>query len=1175
MTFFITMFLLLNFVYGEVASDAVKNVHKVRSLSSLFTKDQNLRKELNVEQASKTVTPPSRVRQMIMKRESRDAKSILTKSDLMGTWKPTKLEKTLIIGEYDTLKIIPGEQNQVSYTAGETIVIMSITNEPIRLEFFIDNGDGVFGDGDRIVPLYESEGEPILEDGGIMDETPAGDGVILFHLNTTEITGGPDIFLALQGVKLWIVGVQVNSGVHSFTYVDVSPISSATNIQGSVLLGDNSPAPFQLVAAVIGDSSDFDEPNAIVVTLTDAQGNYFLGIPDYLRGQFMLVLTMDWWRDFPGLWPSPAVYEMVLYGQMTGINFTLLGGTAKITGYVWTNNKTPVANVEVVAKMWDNEMSRATAMTDVNGYYEIIVPPGTWEVNINQESLGGNYLASGYYEPIDLQDGQTANRDFTLYPCDGFFSGTVRYASGAPVMGANVFAEIWVQDQFGFYTGYWVETKTDESGNYLLSVSKALQTVSPGDTNFYYVGAWYEDAIIMPGGYNVLADAAGLDFTVLNANVTLAGTVSDKQNQMPVLDAAVRAFSLNKDGVQFENWSWTDQNGYFEMALVGDPQGILYAIEVYWPNSYRPALYDTLLAFSDQTYFRRYEIEEVQAVGSVEGWVYDNQGYSINGALVEFMTPTKAYFSVTTDEYGYYRINEIPADRYYVKASAPGYFPQEFWAELGPWSNRLDFWLSREAIKLSGVVRDAANNNPLGRSLVFLTDQWDYYLNGIFTDDQGYFEFQVEPGFYNLVAGHNDYWVTRIDSLFIDGPKNEDIFLQKATIVGNINGHVVDVNYAPIQNAWIYVESANYIGYANTDQAGWYEIPLPEGEFQAWIGAEGYHEENRWFSFPGGGLEEPIMLFGQDNVYGPKLVAVVDIPQDQGKQVRLTWRPDPNFQSSVKEFQIWRAVQPADGPDPQIGVQYTWDFVATVPFHQEFVEYNYVAPTLYDKVGENVYWTAFMVTAVAWDEWTFWDSNIKAGWSEDNLAPEVPKSLSGNMDGGQIVLKWEEVTSEEVKYYTVYRKVGAGDFNQYAYTTKPEFIDTDISATDVYTYMVSATDFGLNESEKSAPAVVVIVATADEKRVPEQYSLAQNFPNPFNPTTKIAFGLPKNSDVTLTIYNLMGQIVREYRMQLPAGYGQVVWDGCDNFGNQVGSGVYIYTIATKEFKQTRKMVLMR
>jgi hypothetical protein len=94
--------------------------------------------------------------------------------------------------------------------------------------------------------------------------------------------------------------------------------------------------------------------------------------------------------------------------------------------------------------------------------------------------------------------------------------------------------------------------------------------------------------------------------------------------------------------------------------------------------------------------------------------------------------------------------------------------------------------------------------------------------------------------------------------------------------------------------------------------------------------------------------------------------------------------------------------------------------------------------------------------------------------------------------------------------------------------------------------------------------------------LPEKYALDQNSPNPFNPTTKIEFALPHSGDVTLDVFNVLGQkvttLVDEH---LNAGFKSVEWDGTDALGNEVSSGVYLYRINVNDFSATRKMLLLK
>ena len=90
------------------------------------------------------------------------------------------------------------------------------------------------------------------------------------------------------------------------------------------------------------------------------------------------------------------------------------------------------------------------------------------------------------------------------------------------------------------------------------------------------------------------------------------------------------------------------------------------------------------------------------------------------------------------------------------------------------------------------------------------------------------------------------------------------------------------------------------------------------------------------------------------------------------------------------------------------------------------------------------------------------------------------------------------------------------------------------------------------------------------------YTLLQNFPNPFNPSTAIQYMLPRADEVELVIYNLLGQEVSRLVHELrDAGTHTVMWDGTNNLGKQVASGVYIYRMVASDFVSVNRMVLLR
>ena len=102
------------------------------------------------------------------------------------------------------------------------------------------------------------------------------------------------------------------------------------------------------------------------------------------------------------------------------------------------------------------------------------------------------------------------------------------------------------------------------------------------------------------------------------------------------------------------------------------------------------------------------------------------------------------------------------------------------------------------------------------------------------------------------------------------------------------------------------------------------------------------------------------------------------------------------------------------------------------------------------------------------------------------------------------------------------------------------------------------------------------VEVLDSKSASSRYSLDQNAPNPFNPTTAIAYQIPEPGQVKLTVYNMLGQEVRTLvDTPMDAGAYTVSWDGRDNQGHRIASGVYMYRMEAGGFSQVRRMLLLK
>jgi len=128
-------------------------------------------------------------------------------------------------------------------------------------------------------------------------------------------------------------------------------------------------------------------------------------------------------------------------------------------------------------------------------------------------------------------------------------------------------------------------------------------------------------------------------------------------------------------------------------------------------------------------------------------------------------------------------------------------------------------------------------------------------------------------------------------------------------------------------------------------------------------------------------------------------------------------------------------------------------------------------------------------------------------------------------------------------------------------------------------YTISTGPKGLSKDLKLVVGSQEYVSgeVAENGLIPNRFSLSQNFPNPFNPSTTIRYGLPRASNVTLRIYNLLGRKVVTLIDDEPRGPGFhiMAWNGRDTEGRSVASGLYIYRILADDFSQTRKMLFVK
>ncbi|MCC7431717.1 T9SS type A sorting domain-containing protein [bacterium] len=147
-----------------------------------------------------------------------------------------------------------------------------------------------------------------------------------------------------------------------------------------------------------------------------------------------------------------------------------------------------------------------------------------------------------------------------------------------------------------------------------------------------------------------------------------------------------------------------------------------------------------------------------------------------------------------------------------------------------------------------------------------------------------------------------------------------------------------------------------------------------------------------------------------------------------------------------------------------------------------------------------------------------------------------------------------------------YNIITAGQIN--------EFIDNSGAETSLWRVPGSGTPLSIWNTISNVNWDKNFVKIAKTKNKPADFTLSQNFPNPFNPATAIVYELSGKETAKILIFNVLGEVVREFLLEEPKG--EVVWNGTDFSGKTVSSGIYFYRLETENgLSKTKKMVFLK
>jgi len=339
-------------------------------------------------------------------------------------------------------------------------------------------------------------------------------------------------------------------------------------------------------------------------------------------------------------------------------------------------------------------------------------------------------------------------------------------------------------------------------------------------------------------------------------------------------------------------------------------------------------------------------------------------------------------------------------------------------------------------------------------------------------------------------------------------------------------------------------------------------------------------------------LKLTIQTLEYEGITAGEILDVMDIPMDQGNQVRVIWTrfgaDDHMAWDKVNMYTVLREV-PVPGKSNvtsypsvesvpttvKVGDNFAmgghlWDVVGVVPA-VGFMEYSMVVPTLHNTVEGDTAWAAFKILG-ATEEGMIAETAPVMGFSTDDIAPGRPNGLNGTAAETALTISWEESLERDFGYYEVYRTTDPNNWSDKPVETTiaTEYIDTDFELNTIYYYTVTAVDVHKNRSEFSEPVDLVFEVVGIEE-IPTEFALKQNYPNPFNPTTSISFQLPEQANVTITIYNSLGAAVTTLvNGSLDAGNYSYTWNAAG-----MASGIYYYRMVSDNFTSTKKMLLLK
>ncbi len=947
--------------------------------------------------------------------------------------------------------------------------------------------------------------------------------------------------------------------------------TGAQAIAGHVATNDGTPVHL-LKIIVIAFTADSSITPSKGFAYVNPDGSYL--IENLLPGEFFVVAQADSYEtqyyDQAASFTDAKLVPVAASDTTTGIDFKLVKitpATGAISGRVTDASGAPLVNAYVNAYSRDNPFSYGRAQTAQDGTYRFeSLKTGNYFVQVWAEG----YI-SEFYDDARTPDNatlvavnepnETTSIDFVL-GIGGAISGKVTDTAGRPLVGAIV--QSYFAGTDSLYNGFGMAL-TQRDGTYKITGLAAGSYIVSAEawTQWSYAKQWFKNAgtpdsamAIDVREEQVITD---IDFTLDLPKVTgsINGVVLNLKGE-PLADVIVQAYNptssdSSKPEPRFWGYATTDASGRYRIDLLPGDYFVMasayngwQSVVRWYPNVSTP---DSAKAVAVELNVDLASIDFalpiVAGSSAISGQVTADNGRALAGAFIEVMPATSAPDSIWkvwayghTDSAGHYAVTKLPPGKYFVHA--------QYWED-----------------------------NRFG-------EQW--YLNAASRE-------QATP-------------VALDEAQKID---NIDFTLELRSVYGGIFGRVsADSDGSPISRAYVEISPLKRDYYrgapiafwnwnATTNEAGEYRLDLlPEGEYLVSVYANGAFEyfENAVVAEQA----KPVKVLGGDSVQ----VNFGLTPRNEGQgvisgtvtseldSVRMPIavviaRPTVTLLAWPQSEMFFTAVTNPDGSYKMAGLPSGEYYVTS--FASGYIgEY-------YDNVFDPSQATSVYVDQqkpTPGIDFALMPIYYRA---EDGRDPRAGtgagvvgkvSAKNGNGVGNAYVYVLNDAaqplayarTNSEGNYEIA--GVPPGQYRMLA--THPAF-DSKYNDDASRFNEAKPVDLGLGKSEVNFVLEPKGTTGVDEQpgtTVPKAIELYGNYPNPFNPTTRIAFGLPAAIRVTIRIFNVLGEEVAVLQDGvMSAGVHHLTWNGRNKTGREVGTGLYLYRLESAAVTLRGKMLLMR